>query len=146
MLRAGKPNDVYLKGPSFQNIYLTNFSGQQQFCGLTKGGKAEYKRLLALCKSAREKPDTHKFEKAFLKNFQGRNGIIATSAEENKKAKRRKKNDEVAEESEEEEDGSGEDGPSLEDSEAESSSSEVDDDEEGDDNEEEEGNESEDEE
>ena len=146
ILRTGKPNDVYLKGPSFQNMYLTNFSGQQAFCGLTKRGKKEYKRLLALCNSARANPLTHKFEKTFLKDYQGRNGIIATSAEENKKAKRRKKNDEAAEESEEEEEGSGEGEPSLDNSEEESSSSDVEDDDEGDDDDDEEGVESEEEE
>lgn len=132
-LKQEQPKNVYLKGPSFLNKYAASNKGQQQFCGLTRGGKIEFKRLVKLCNKARAKPETLQFEKAFLKNYQDRNEIIATSAEENKKANRRKVNDEIAQETddEEEEDDEG-DGGSLSDNGAESSTGDANDDDEED--------------
>jgi len=103
-LKPGKPKDVYVRGPGFENTYAVSNQGQCRYCGVTTGGKMEFKRLLKLCKAARAKKDTDTFEKDFLKDYQQRHGIIASSAEENRKAKRRKTNDEIAKESDDEED------------------------------------------
>jgi len=99
----GKPKDVYLRGPSFRNIYAVSNSGQQKYCGVTPGGKIEFKRLEDLCIETRAKESTHEFEAQFLKMYQVANNIVADDAEENKKAKRRKINDQVAQESDDEE-------------------------------------------
>jgi hypothetical protein len=101
-LRPTNPKDVYLRGPGFENMYALTNQGQCRFSGVTKGGKVEFKRLVALCVAARAEKHTHTFEKFFLKEYQAQNGIIAATAEENKKAKRRKTNDEIAEESDDE--------------------------------------------
>lgn len=103
-MKPDKPNDVYLRGPGFENTYASTNQGQVKFCGVTKGGKEEFKRLVDVCIEARAKEETHTFEQAFLKGYQQRNNIIAATAEENRKAKRRKRNDEIAEESDEEDD------------------------------------------
>jgi hypothetical protein len=98
-LKPDKPKDVYLRGPGFANIYAAVNQGQCKFCGVTKGGKKEFKRLVKVCKRARLKKDTGTFEQDFLDEYQRRNNIIAPTAEENRKAKRRKTNDEIAQES-----------------------------------------------
>ena len=128
-MKQEQPKNVYLKGPSFLNKYAASNKGQQQFCGLTRGGKIEFKRLVKLCNKARAKPETLQFEKAFLKNYQDRNEIIATSAEENKKAKRCKVNDEIAQETDDEEEDDEVDGGSLSDAVEESSTGDANDDE-----------------
>ena len=106
-MKPDKPNDVYLRGPGFENTYASTNQGQVKYCGVTKGGKKEFKRLVAVCKEAREKEETHTFEQAFLKEYQQRNNIIAATAEENRKAKRGKRNDEIAKESDDEEEDAG---------------------------------------
>jgi len=103
-LKPNKPGNVYVRGPGFENTYAVSNQGQCRYCGVTTGGKTEFKRLLKLCKEGRAKEDTHTFEKDFLKAYQQGHGIIASSAEENKKAKRRKTNDQIAKESDDEED------------------------------------------
>lgn len=101
--KKGKPKDVYLRGPSFRNIYAVSNGGQQKYCGVTVDGHAEFKRLMHLCTGTRAKEDTHGFEFQFLKQYQKANGILSLDAEENKKAKRRKPNAQVAQESDDEE-------------------------------------------
>jgi len=101
--KKGKPKDVYLRGPSFRNIYDVSNGGQQKYCGVTVEGHEEFKHLMHLCTGTRAKEDTHGFEFQFLKKFQRENGILSLDAEENKKAKRRKKNAQVAQESDDEE-------------------------------------------
>jgi len=103
-LKPNKPGNVYVRGPGFENTYAVSNQGQCRYCGVTTGGKTEFKRLLKLCKEGRAKEDTDTFEKDFLKAYQQGHGIIASSAEENKKAKRRKTNDEIAKESDDEDD------------------------------------------
>jgi hypothetical protein len=101
-----------MAGPSFVNPYLCSSGGQQKHSGLTKPGKAEYKRLLKVCKEARKKKETVAFEKAFLKKFQERKGIVGGTLAEQNKAKRRKYNEQIAQESDDDEE---EEGYELED-------------------------------
>jgi len=101
--KKGRPKDVCLRGPSFQNIYAVSNGGQQKCCCVTVDGHEKFKHLMHLCTGTRAKEDTHGFEFQFLKKFQRENGILSFDAEENKKAKRCKKNAQVAQESDDEE-------------------------------------------